>query len=120
MKYLFVFLMLGLMVSCAETKYYKNGNLKWQLSNSEGDKYWFKNGQLKSERPVKIKGKYNGVWREWYENGHLFYEDNYIDGKLDGLQRQWYENGQLWFERNYKDGEKISQNFWTENGELID
>jgi len=112
MKYLFVFLLVGLMVSCAETKYYKNGNLKWQMTENI-DKYWYENGQIKSEWNRKDE-----VRKEWYENGQLHYEWLEKDGKDDGLQRAWFENGQIKYELLYKNGEKISDKRWDKDGNI--
>ena len=48
-------------------------------------------------------GKKDGLYRSW--EGQFWYEKtNYKDGKKDGLCRYWYESGQLWMEVNYKDG----------------
>lgn len=64
-------------------------------------------------------GKLDGLYREWYPNGQLFYEKTYKDGQLDGLYRRWYSNGQLWDECTFKDGklDGISRE-WYPNGRL--
>jgi len=35
------------------------------------------------------------VKREYYSNGQLSYESNYVNGLRHGIQHAWYENGQL-------------------------
>ena len=74
-----------------EIKYYKNSN------NVEIEKHW-------------VDGKYDGIWRSWYDNDQhtLEAEDHYVDGKPDGVQRSWYNNIQhtLKFEQHYVDGKQ--------------
>ena len=33
--------------------------------------------------------------KEYYDNGQLLYEDNYLNGKPYGIRKGWYKNGQL-------------------------
>jgi len=44
--------------------------------------------------------------REYYCNGQLMYEWNYINGQLHGLCKGWYSNGQLMYEWNYINGQR--------------
>ena len=53
------------------------------------------------------KGKREGEWLEYYEDGQLHYKSNYKDGKQDGEWLSYYENGQLYSKSNHKDGELI-------------
>ena len=41
------------------------------------------------------------------------------DGRFDGLSRQWHENGRLKREINWKDDKFVSTRSWDENGQLI-
>jgi len=36
-----------------------------------------------------------GLFRGWYENGKLSFEENYVNGIGEGRFRWWFENGQL-------------------------
>ena len=74
---------------------------------------------------------------EYYSNGQLRSEENWIDGKKYMIERGWYENGQLRYEYNSKDikdelsvrtnsggfGRKMfkdgTQRDWNENGQLM-
>ena len=118
MKYLIYIISFSTLVSCVETKYYKNGNLKWQLTDTI-DKYWYKNGQLKDEINYNEKVKFDGLQRSWYKNGQLWMEESYKNGKKDGLTKVYYENGQLRVEENYKDGKRLSKKRWDEEGKPI-
>ena len=145
MKYLFVFLLLGI-YSCGNdaTKEVKvdSGKKKIktakqlncdeiegaELCNREdildatifytGIVKCCKNGKIRSFATFK-KGKQNGLSRTWYDNGQLFREVNYKDGKADGLRRGWYDNGQLEHETNFKDNKENGlHRTWHDNGQL--
>ncbi len=141
MKYLFVFLLLGL-VSCGDASSNASENVKPKLKEYSWDDLTIPNdtlaftktdmkpvtgvvrdryedGQLKLELNYK-DGKAQGIQRGWYEDGQLCYETNYKDGKDEGLQRGWHENGQLRLEHNCKDGKDEGlQREWYENGQLM-
>jgi len=142
MKYLFVFLLLGL-VSCGDASSNASENVKPKLKEYSLDEVTIPNdtmaffkkdmkpvtgvvrdryedGQLKFEYNYK-DGKKDGLHRGWYEDGQLKFEDNYKDGKKDGLCRVWYENGQLRLEWNYKDGKEDGlHRLWYEDGQLFE
>ena len=143
MKYLFVFLLLGLMVSCGDASGEATGeaseNVNAELKEYSDDEVtesnyilllkndmkpvtgivrgWHENGQLWYEKNYK-DGKRVGSHREWYENGQLEYEMNFKDGKEDGLCRGWGENGQLSYEANCKDGRYYNQKRWDKDGNI--
>ena len=117
MKYLFVFLLLGL-VSCGDASSNASENVKPKLKEYSWDDVTIPNDTMaffkNDMKPV------TGIVREWYENGQLRFEYNFKDGEWDGLQREWYKNGQLRFEYPYKDGEWDGlQRAWKENGQLL-
>ena len=62
-------------------------------------------GNVTGEEQGKIsKGKPEGEWLQYHENGQLSIKGNYIDGKWEGEQLIYSENGQLKYKDNYKDG----------------
>jgi len=67
-------------------------------------KEWFYNGTLKIECNY-INGMKNGFYKE-YDNydGSLSLECTFIDDKLNGIYKEYYENGILWKEKYYIDG----------------
>ena len=134
MKYLFVFLLIGL-VSCgddatgdAKNEHAKQPNCKdidgfqtadISLIPNDYTGVAFKCVDGKVELLYNYKdGMPDGLVREWYENGQVSYEINWKEGKEDGLSRGWYENGHLRYELNFKDGEPISKKEWDENGKV--
>jgi len=60
----------------------------------------------KSEGILK-KGKWNGPFKTFYENGQLMVEGTYKNGKEDGPNKEYHNNGQLSHEGTYKNGELI-------------
>ena len=53
-----------------------------------------------------IKGKREGEWLEYWDNGQLYSRKKYIGGKYNGEYFSYYESGQLNVNVNYKDGKK--------------
>ena len=54
-----------------------------------------------------MNGKRNGKGREYYENGKLLFEGEYLNGKKwNGKIMEYYFNGKLKFDGEYLNGEK--------------
>ena len=83
----------------AEERFYKGG-LKVGLHKG----FW-EGGSPKFEFHFNEKGSYNGSFKEWYRNGQLVKEFNYVNGKEDGPQRMWQSDG------------KIRANYVVKNGD---
>ena len=132
MKYLFVFLLVGL-VSCGDDA---TGDATGDAKNEIAKQPDCKDieGLQIADRTLvpedytgvafkcvdgKVKWLYNykdgnvSLGRRWYENGQLSYEEN----DKDGLYRSWNENGQLTSEKNDKDGKMVAMVYF-ENGQL--
>ncbi|MDC3309065.1 toxin-antitoxin system YwqK family antitoxin [Crocinitomicaceae bacterium] len=115
MKYLFVFLLLGL-VSCGDASSNASENVKPKLKE-----YWLAEVTMPNDTMFVKKDMkpLTGVIKEVHENGQLAYEYNFKDGELDGSYRVWYENGQLKKEGNNKDGNSVGlHRGWYEDGQL--
>ena len=78
---------------------------------------WFNNGR-KSSKGFYKNGEIDGLVTEWYENGQKDLEGTYKDGKLDGFFTYWYKNGQKESEKTFKDGEMISRKEWNRDGSV--
>ena len=66
-----------------------------------------------------VKGKKEGEYLTYYENGQLKYKSNYKEGVLEGEWLYYHENGQLRFKRNWKDGKKEGEwLYYHETGQL--
>jgi antitoxin component YwqK of YwqJK toxin-antitoxin module len=133
MKYLFVFMLVGLMVSCGvnkkslakqpncdEIEGFQTDDLDLVPEDYTGVVFKCIDGKVQWLRNYKDgKNDGDGLQRVWHKNGQLGQEFNYKDGKEVGLFRSWYENGQLKYEGNFKDGKEDGLfREWYENGQL--
>jgi hypothetical protein len=89
-------------------KWYDNGNLREQLSFTNGCadglcREWYYNGQLRYEGTY-ICGKQHGVVKKWHPNGVLCCEWMFDNGIENGLFRRWSDTGHLEGETYYKNG----------------
>jgi len=74
------------------------------------------NGQLEIDFfGLKRIESYEDGWVKqqlsYYSNSNLRWERNYKRGKLEGVYKDWYENGVLWVDGYLTDGQKDS--VWT-------
>ncbi len=62
-------------------------------------------------------GKIQGKWKEYFSNGQLKHDRNYIEDKFQGICKEYYKNGQLKWIGKYELGEKTGlHKNWYENG----
>jgi len=93
-----------------EQKFFFNGDMAELRFFNDGIKNgthhsWWNKDQLKSVKHFDSLGNYTGPHLEWYSNGQLTKELNYINGKEDGPQKKWDITG------------KITANYIVVNGE---
>ena len=77
---------------------------------SEVRRFYYESGELKEEASYN-KGKQEGLTKEYYRNGEIFYIDTYKDDQL--IKKKSYdETGKLVLEQDfaYKEKNKIQQN----------
>ena len=111
-----------------------------QLKETSGEVYFYKGtpytglvlkthpNKKKAENYSLKKGKINGVWQSWDEEGNLVgqaeyrngkihgkflqlrktgaheFEVNYVNGVENGAFRRWFDDGKLWVIENYLGG----------------
>ena len=76
-------------------------------------------GQYQSKGNLK-KGKFDGKWTSWHENGQKSGEMFYKDGNIDGTWIGWWGEGQKAWEWNYKNGKADGKfTFWDESGLIL-
>lgn len=76
---------------------------KTQRPRIETRKEFYLNGSLKKEGAF-LKGKMNGKYLTYYDNGGKQCDCNYRNGKKDSTQVIYHKNGQVWTEKIYKNG----------------
>lgn len=91
--------------------YYSNGNLKSKgvLSESEDKEgiweFYYSNGALKEKSFFK-NNEAEGLSEQYWDNGLLQAEENYMKGQLNGICKYYYYNGVLRRATSYKDDQK--------------
>ena len=64
-----------------------------------------------------IQNKYDGTYREWYENGKKSIFGTYVKGLEQGKYQEWHENGKKALVIAFKDGGRNGTwTQWYENG----
>ena len=121
MKYLLIiFLLLSPSVSWSEDISFDDLALRDGLFYEKFTDVLF-TGKVIGEKQGKIsKGKREGEWLWYWENGQLKEKVNYKDGKLEGEWLMYRKNGQLYSKNYYKDGKPEGE--WLEynqNGRLL-
>ncbi len=86
-------------------------------------------GKIKLYNKTKIiqeenykEGKKEGIQKYWYKNvsnKQLHIKENYKKGVRNGILKMWYDNGQLHFKYKFKNGEKIKEEFYSKEGQLL-
>jgi antitoxin component YwqK of YwqJK toxin-antitoxin module len=66
------------------------------------------------------KGRPHGKTIRYYDNGQIYYEQNFRDGELHGYERFYYESGQLRRSGKFDNGKPVGQfTLYDEDGKLI-
>jgi antitoxin component YwqK of YwqJK toxin-antitoxin module len=60
-----------------------------------------------------VNGKYHGKFKQWYDNGMIALEVDYINGKKNGVYKYWLPNGKLETGRKYKADTIINTKIYT-------
>ena len=76
---------------------------------------FYPNGQLKSEYP-RLNKEYNGLGRQWYDNGQLWISGNWINGALTSIAYNYFKDGSIQMKSWYDKGKIIKIKSYHENG----
>ena len=81
--------------------------------------YLSRNISMKAISQKKEEAKFEGPRIDYYENGNIKQESNYVDNKLSGKQIDWYENNvkksekEIVWDSKTKDYNKKTLQFWN-------
>ena len=106
------------------TEYYPNKGKKFEVPYIDGIptgiyKEWFGNGILKLEGNYNERGREEGLYKQYYEDGSVDIVGYYKDGVADSVWCGYYRNGKLAKYSFYKNGMKEGEwKYWTPKGEL--
>ncbi len=78
---------------------FKDGNLYEKLLE------YYNGTEKKKSEGISKNGYKDSLWTEWYDNGQIESECNYLDGKRSGKCSEWYSNGDKKIEALYETGE---------------
>ncbi len=79
----------------------------------------YDNGRPRVAGDYDADGLRVGVWRFWYEDGHLAREIEYLAGIRERAAREWHPNGVLATEGFYVGGEREGQwRWWDARGQV--
>ena len=90
--------------------YNQNGIKDLQIMDGNGKgKEYYNDGTLKFEGQY-LNCQKNGKGKEYYENGKLKFEGEYSNGIRNGKGKEYLINGDLIFEGEYLDGKMEKEN----------
>ena len=109
------------------TKFFDITHRSIMKNNLENEYIEFSNTELITYQGEVIKGTRikNGTGKEYYLNGELRYEGEYLNDKRDGKGKEYTEEGELIFRGKYKEGEqwigikKIFEEYEDDNEQVI-
>ena len=73
---------------------------------------YLENGQLRSKVLYK-NGKKNGIWEKYWEGGKLMEKGSYINGKKDGAWMNFHTDGSLFQITSYKNDQLLNYTFFN-------
>ena len=82
------------------------------------DFYYPNSGELQFQGNYDKKGRQQGLWKEYWKNGHLRAEGYVLDGKIIGLWKYYYETGQIERATDISDGNNGYVKRYFKNGKL--
>jgi hypothetical protein len=109
---------------CTETSWYPlTLQRKSVVTTLNGERHgprtdWFSNGRVWLEGEY-LRGERVGRWSENYWSGTPRFEGRYARGKLEGTETWWFANGNREWEIERRKGERHGrERWWHESGQL--
>ena len=97
---------------CEESNY-KSGVLRGEQI------FYYENGQVRERRNFDETGSFTGVFKSYFETGHLKSEGQYTNGAMDGKWKFFYKSGNIkeiiFYKNNVENGPFIE---YHENGKI--
>ena len=86
--------------------YDEKGNIIYELKNGNGKvKEYYDNGSLQFDGEY-LNGRKNGNCKEYNQNSDLFFEGEFLDGKKNGKGKEYSLKGNLEFEGEFLNGKR--------------
>ncbi len=104
-------------------EFFENRTLKYKVVKNKPNevlihKWFYENGVPKKLETKKAYNNKNfGESKEWYDNGQLKEQSNFVDNTTrTGKWLKFWENGSKKLEADFKDGKVYFENYWNEKG----
>ncbi|ULC58791.1 DUF4375 domain-containing protein [Flaviramulus sp. BrNp1-15] len=105
-------------------EFFENGALKYKVVKDKPNevlihKWFYENGVQKKLETKKADSNQNfGESKEWYDNGQLKEQSNFIDNTTrTGKWLKFWKDGSKKLEADFKVGQVYFENYWDEKGE---
>lgn len=91
-----------------EKWWHANGQLRWRGENRHGRRHgtWIRYGEQGDEIGRYQLGDGTGTRRDWYDNGKVFYETDYVDDVMHGEHQTYFPSGARQSHGTWKNGQK--------------
>ena len=100
-------------------KGYNNNNIVYELKNGNGYvKEYYDNGILRFEVEY-LNGNRHGKGKEYHYNGNLEFEGEYLNGKKHGKGKEYDYDGNLKFEGEYFYGKRWNGKGYDNNNKVV-
>ncbi len=81
--------------------------------------FYYENGQVRERRNFDESGSFTGIFKSFYENGHLKSEGQYDNGAMNGKWKFFFKSGNIkeiiFYKNNVENGPFIE---YHENGKI--
>ena len=100
--------------------YDENGNIIYILNNGNGKiREYYDNGKIKFEGEY-LNDVRNGKGKEYDQKGRIKFEGEYLNNKINDKGKQYYENDMIEYEGEYLSGERNGKGKdYNDEGDLI-
>lgn len=89
--------------------WYEKGLYENGLKEGDWVLVWTKNGRLKRKGSY-VKGKPEGLWESFFNDGDFWSSGEYVDGKREGYWKTFTYDGDVWVPQTgtFRNGKKVS------------
>ena len=98
-------------------KEYESDQMEFEVEYLNGKK-WSGKKYDSDENIIYDLNNGKGYLKEYFNDGQLKYEGNYLNGKRNGLGKEYYYDGNIKFEGQYKNGNRWKGCGYNRNNEI--
>ena len=87
--------------------------------NLQTIKTYYGNGRLSQEYTVDDQGRKHGTYCDWWKNGQLWEQSEFVNDKLHGIRYVWDNDGSVMYIMQYDNDKKLVEVDYTINPIMI-